>query len=110
MLNYFDKVGMTLVAAGILGQFFTPGTDTALRGCTAVHQSTGTWLLTLPVGIDKPNYLCLFGALTGYSPGITVGMTDASSTQKFVLIKDSNTGAPINVDMSFMLFELEAQP
>lgn len=106
MLNGFDKVGMSLLAGGVLGQFFDPATDTKVRGCTAEHNATGTWTITLPNGILAPNYVFMAGALTGFNPGIIIEMQDIDETHKFVFIKNSNTGATIDVSVSFMLYEI----
>lgn len=106
MLNSFDKTGMSLIAGGVLGQFFDPDTDTKVAGCTAEHNSTGTWTITLPNGVLTPNYIFTASALTGFNPGIIIEMQDIDETHKFVYIKNSNTGASIDVSISFMLYEI----
>lgn len=110
MLNYFDKAGFTLIAGGVLGQFFT-SSDTLVRGCTATHNATGIWTITLPSAIAKPNYLFLAAPLSAFNPGLTISMTDTGSlgTEKLVQIKNSNTAAFIDVDVSFMLFEIPVE-
>lgn len=107
MLNYFDKTGFNLIAGGVLGQFFVD-TDTLVRGCTATHNATGIWTITLPNPISKPYYLFLSGVTSGFSPGVTVEMVDLTTTTKQIQIKNSNTGASLDNDVCFMLFEISA--
>lgn len=105
MLNYFDKAGLTLIAGGVLGQFFT-SLDTNVRGCTAEHNATGVWTITLPSPISRPNYIFTFGALTGFGPGLTVSCSDLTTTTKQLQIKNTNTGASVDADVSFLFLEI----
>jgi hypothetical protein len=102
MLSAADKQAIPILAGGVLNQ---DGTSNVL-GLVAKHVTTGIWTFDLPEVIMQPNYIFVFGNLSAFSPGVTASMADSTPTQKLVQIFNTNTGANIDVAISFMIYEL----
>jgi hypothetical protein len=104
MLSEFNKFPLWAFAAGFFAQ---DGTTPFIRGCTAIKVATGTWAVTMTQGITVRTYLFTTGLFSGFSPGVIISMTDTDPVSKLIQLKNSNTGAAIDVDFSWLMLATE---
>lgn len=100
MISEFNKFTLSAFAAGFFAQ---DGSTPYIRGCKATKVTTGTWVVTMDEGVKVQTYLFMTGLFSGFSPGVIISMTDTDPISKLIQLKNSNTGASIDVDFSWLM-------